>query len=83
MIRKRVMALEQELVDGIHASSQAKSNIKKIQTLLKLQKQERELGFKRQEELTSTVQELRVAQSGAGHEDHRTKSRNAQIALRG
>ena len=58
MIRKRVMLLEQELVDGIHASSQAKSNIKKIQTLLKLQKQERELGFKRQEELTSTVQEL-------------------------
>ena len=52
------MTLEQDLIDGIHASSQAQSNIKKIQALLKLQKQERGLGLRRQQELESTVQEL-------------------------
>lgn len=58
LIRKRVMVLEQDLVDGIHASSQAKANIKKIQALMKLQKEERVLGIKRQQELETTVQEL-------------------------
>lgn len=57
-IRKRVDGLEQELVDGLHTSAKAGSNIKKIQALLKLQKEERALGLKRQAELESTVQEL-------------------------
>src|SRR6185437_10228875 len=55
---KRVIALEQDLVNGAHASAQASANIKKIQMLLKLQKQERQLGVKRQAELESTVREL-------------------------
>lgn len=57
-IRKRVLALEQELIDGAQASHQAQSTIKKIQALLKLQKEERALGLKRQEELRRTVDEL-------------------------
>ena len=83
MIRKRVMALEQELVDGIHASSQAKSNIKKIQALLKLQKAGTRLRTQAPGRVEPHGSGARVAQSGAGHEDHRAASRDAQIALRG
>jgi len=57
-IRKQVLDIEQELVDGLHSAKQAKTNMKKIQTLLKLQKEERSLGEKRLAELESTVEEL-------------------------
>jgi len=59
-IRKHVLDLEQELVDGLHSATQAKTNMKKIQTLLKLQKQERKLGEQRLAELESTVEELQA-----------------------
>jgi hypothetical protein len=59
-IRKQVLDLEQELVDGLHSAKQAKTNMKKIQTLLKLQKEERTLGEKRLAELESTVEENSV-----------------------
>jgi septal ring factor EnvC (AmiA/AmiB activator) len=58
LLRNRVSDLEQELIDGLHASSHAQANIKKIRALLKLQKQEKILGRKRLADLQTTVEEL-------------------------
>jgi septal ring factor EnvC (AmiA/AmiB activator) len=58
LIRKRVLNLEQELVDGLHSARRARANMKKIQALLKLQKEERALGERRMAQLESTVKEL-------------------------
>ncbi len=57
-IRSRVMVLQQELLDSLQGRSEAKSNVKKIQTLLKLQREERVLGKKRMAELENTVRGL-------------------------
>jgi septal ring factor EnvC (AmiA/AmiB activator) len=57
-IRKQVLDLEQDIVQGMHSAKQAKANMKKIQQLLKLQKEERALGEERSAQLTSTVGEL-------------------------
>jgi septal ring factor EnvC (AmiA/AmiB activator) len=57
-IRKQVLDLEQDIVQGMHSATQAKANMKKIQTLMKLQKQERALGEERSAQLSSTVGEL-------------------------
>jgi septal ring factor EnvC (AmiA/AmiB activator) len=57
-IRKQVLDLEQDIVQGMHSVKQAKANMKKIQQLLKLQKEERALGEERLAQLTSTVGEL-------------------------
>jgi septal ring factor EnvC (AmiA/AmiB activator) len=57
-IRTRVLDLEQGLIDGVKAQNAARANVKKIQQLLKLQREERELGRKRMAELEGTVKEL-------------------------
>lgn len=57
-LRSRVIALEAELLDGLKNQRQAKSNLKKIKTLLQLQRMERELGQKRMGELERTISEL-------------------------
>jgi septal ring factor EnvC (AmiA/AmiB activator) len=59
-IRKQVLDLEQEIVQGMHSAKEAKANMKKIQQLLKLQKEERALGEERSAQLTSTVNELQA-----------------------
>ena len=57
-IRARVIDLENNLVDGLHSQKEVKSNVKKIQLLLKLQREEKLLGETRLKELQSTVEEL-------------------------
>ncbi len=83
LIRKRVMSLEQDLVNGLHESAQAKLNIKKIQALLKLQKEEHQLGEKRSAELESTVQELESRKAALDLKiiEQRDAIRNSLIAV--
>lgn len=57
-IRDQVLRLEQGLIQSLRSQKQAQSNVKKIQTLVELQRQERELGKKRLAELEVTVKEL-------------------------
>lgn len=57
-IRERVIRLERGLIEGLKEQKQSKASIKKIQTLLKLQREERALGKRRLEELERTVTEL-------------------------
>jgi septal ring factor EnvC (AmiA/AmiB activator) len=63
-IRARVIELENNLVDGLHSRSEAKSNVKKIQLLLKLQHEEKLLGQTRLRELQLTVDELESRRNG-------------------
>jgi septal ring factor EnvC (AmiA/AmiB activator) len=57
-IRKQVLDLEQDIIQGMHSAKLAKANMKKIQQLLKLQKEERALGEERSAQLSTTVNEL-------------------------
>jgi septal ring factor EnvC (AmiA/AmiB activator) len=57
-IRSRVVALEGGLLESLKSRKQAQANVKKIQQLMVLQKQERELGKKRLGELEAKVLEL-------------------------
>lgn len=59
-IRDKVLNLEQALVGGSKLRKEARGNIGHIQTLIKLQKEERSLGQQRMEELSSTIGELKV-----------------------
>ena len=59
-IRGRVLTLERGLIDGLKQQKASRSNLKKIQTLLKLQREERTLGRQRLEELERTVTELEM-----------------------
>ncbi len=57
-IRSRVISTEAELIDALKTQKQARDNIRKIQVLMRLQKEETELGQKRIQELEDTVGEL-------------------------
>jgi septal ring factor EnvC (AmiA/AmiB activator) len=57
-IRNRATALEDALITNYNSQAQAKANLKKLQALIKLRSQERDLGRQRLAELTSTVSEL-------------------------
>ena len=57
-VRSRVIQIEQGLLNSLKEQNQAKSQLKTLQTLLKLRRKERELGRKRMGELESTVREL-------------------------
>lgn len=57
-IRERVVDLEGSLLDGLKSQRKAQANVKKIQQLMALQRQERELGKKRLGELEAKVIEL-------------------------
>ncbi len=57
-IRGKIVSLQEGLLNGLQEQKQAKSNVKKIQTLLKLQKQEKVLGEARLAELEKMVQSL-------------------------
>ena len=63
-IRSRVMVLQQELLDGLQTQAEAKTNVKKIRALLKLQGEERTLGKKRLAELEGTVNGLEERRQG-------------------
>jgi septal ring factor EnvC (AmiA/AmiB activator) len=82
-IRKRILNLEQEIVNDAHSSKEAKTNIKKIQTLLKLQKQEKVLGEKRLAELKSTVEELQSRKTSLDDKvmEQRGQIRKSLIAI--
>jgi len=64
LIRRRVLDLEQEIVSGLRSAREAKTNVKKIQALLRLQQEERALGKKRLTELEATVSELESRKLG-------------------
>lgn len=57
-IHGQVMGLEDRLIGNLRSQKQAQNNLKYIQSLLKLQKEERILGKKRILELESTLGEL-------------------------
>lgn len=56
--RAQVLELEQTLLGSLRSNAEAKENVKRIQSLIALQKQERELGKARIAELEKTVTEL-------------------------
>lgn len=57
-IREQVIQLEQSLIGSLKQQKEARANLKKVQTLIKLQREERELGKRRMAELEKTVSEL-------------------------
>lgn len=57
-IREQVLKMQQDLIQASKNSEQARTQVKKIQALLKLQKRERELAGQRMRELEKTVGEL-------------------------
>ena len=57
-IRNRVSYLEQGIINSLKTQQEANVNVKKIQALMKLQREERVLGKKRMIELETTVGEL-------------------------
>jgi septal ring factor EnvC (AmiA/AmiB activator) len=57
-VRSEVVALEQSLIDSLRENQQAKENLKKIQDLMRLQREERTLSQTRMRELEETVKEL-------------------------
>lgn len=59
-LRERVNAVEQGLLNSMQVSREAKANLSKIQLLLKVQNEERELGRSRIKEIESTISELEL-----------------------
>jgi septal ring factor EnvC (AmiA/AmiB activator) len=57
-IRSQVLSIESGLIDGLKGQKETQANAKKIQKLMALQKEERELAQARLKELEKTVQEL-------------------------
>jgi septal ring factor EnvC (AmiA/AmiB activator) len=59
-IRSHVMELESNILDALKTQKQAQTNMRKIQKLIALQRQERDLGKKRLGELEAKVLELQT-----------------------
>jgi len=57
-IRDQVLKMQQDLIQASKNSEQARTQVKRIQALLKLQKREREIAGQRMKELEKTVGEL-------------------------
>lgn len=57
-VHEQVMKIEQGLVDSMRQSREATTNMKRIQMLIKLQHEQRELGLKRMAELQETIGHL-------------------------
>jgi septal ring factor EnvC (AmiA/AmiB activator) len=62
-IRGEVLRVESSLIDGLKSRRENETSVKKIQKLMALQKEERELGQARLQELERTVQELESRRS--------------------
>jgi septal ring factor EnvC (AmiA/AmiB activator) len=62
-IRSQVIGLEQEILDGLHSREQARTNLKRIRALMRLQETERTLGRRRLDELQKTILELELRRS--------------------
>lgn len=77
-VRNRIVEVEQGLIHGLRAEREARSNIRKIKLLVELQKQEREIGRKRLQELEGTIVELESRRSML-----RAKIVSQQISVRG
>jgi septal ring factor EnvC (AmiA/AmiB activator) len=65
-IRGRVVKLEAGLLDGLKSQKQARASMGKIQKLIELQREERELGKKRLGELEAKVLELEARRGTLG-----------------
>lgn len=65
-IRGRVVKLEAGLLDGLKTQKQARASMGKIQKLIELQREERELGKKRLGELEAKVLELEARRGTLG-----------------
>jgi septal ring factor EnvC (AmiA/AmiB activator) len=57
-VRAAVVALEQSLIDTLQSDRKAKESLAKIQELMRLQREERELSRSRMKELGETVKDL-------------------------
>lgn len=59
-IRSQVLTLERAVIESARNQADAKTNVKRIQQLLKLQKEEKIIGEKRVEEIEKTIGELQI-----------------------
>ncbi len=66
-VRKEVVNLEQSLITSLNSNKEAKDNLRKIQDLIRLQKEEASLGRTRIHELEETVKSLE-SRRGVIHE---------------
>ncbi|MEK6705950.1 MAG: peptidoglycan DD-metalloendopeptidase family protein [Bdellovibrionota bacterium] len=82
-LRSRVISIEEELLNGLKNQAQARFNMKKIQVLIKLQKEERILGKKRLVELENTIAELeaRTITLGKKIAEHQQSARHFLVAV--
>ncbi len=76
-IQKKASDIEDVLILNHNSQAQAKANIKKLKTLIKLRQEERDLGQRRLKELVSTVTELESRREGL-----REKLNTQKTALR-
>lgn len=59
-IRNKILSLQENLLDSLRSQKEARENIRKIQVLLRLQQEERQLGEKRIAQLENTISELQM-----------------------
>jgi septal ring factor EnvC (AmiA/AmiB activator) len=59
-LQEKILNVEASLLDSVKLQSEAKANLRTLQSLIKLRREERELGRKRLVELEDTVSELEV-----------------------
>ena len=76
-IRQQIISAEQGVIDTKQTQRVAHSQSKKIKTLLKLQKEEREIGRKRLGELETTISELEKRRT-----DLREKVNTQRVAIK-
>jgi len=57
-LRSRVLEVETGLLENLKTQKQARDNVKRIQLLMKLRQQERDLGLRRQAEMEATLKVL-------------------------
>lgn len=65
-IRTRVIELEEQLLESSRTREQARKQVMRVRELIKLQRQERDLGVKRLKEIERTVAELEKRRGALG-----------------
>ncbi|MCM2324280.1 MAG: peptidoglycan DD-metalloendopeptidase family protein [Oligoflexia bacterium] len=82
-VRHRVIDVERGLLESLKSQKQAQGTIKRIQTLMELRQQERQLGKKRLGELENTIRELesRRVELGARVRQHQDGVRRFLVAI--
>ena len=59
-LQDKILEVESSLIDGVKAQAEARSNLKMLQALIKLRREERQISRKRLEQLEETISELEV-----------------------